>query len=525
MHAAIIARAAAAMAFTLATAHAQGTGSVFDFSPPSHSVTQGAQSVTLTVRRTGVATAAVSVDFATHGETALAGSDYKGVNGTLHWAPHDSTPQTIVVLLSSVAPYQGNKTFQVILSNPSVAAAIGNPGVATVTISGHATQSADESPSSTSTQAGSQSAGTPAAAVDRGGGSSGSSGSGSAGEAKPGGPLAVTNLQLINQGGPNNASNGGYASLTNYQKISWSAAVPGANQVASYNVYRNGVLYANTKALSYTDKAATNSNSPTWVTAATVYGYNVAAVDTQGNVGPQAAQMSVYGYRNGVSNWGKADLSYGGAVVNYASTAGSPQGGPFDIAVLFPGQGGFLPVSDAPQAPTWDLGIGAFNYFVIDVNPGPTTNYQAPVTLRSRLPPGDIYGWAPWPNIWDYGPAPKANTWATYKIPFTAFNMGIGHFTGSISGTTLTVTAVSSGVVDAGAFVTGPGVPAGTYILAYGQQASIGTFTVAGPGISGSTSVPSTQMTYQRTSLYKLGIQPNTGTETMYINNMGFTVN
>jgi hypothetical protein len=248
-------------------------------------------------------------------------------------------------------------------------------------------------------------------------------------------------------------------------------------------------------------------------------------VDTQGNVGPQAAQMSVYGYRNGVSNWGKADLSYGGAVVNYASTAGSPQGGPFDIAVLFPGQGGFLPVSDAPQAPTWDLEIGAFNFFVIDVNPGPTTNYQAPVTLRSRVPPGDIYGWAPWPNIWDYGPAPKANTWATYKIPLSVFNMGIGHFTGSISGTTLTVTAVSSGVVDAGAFVTGPGVPAGTYIVAYGQQASIGTFTVAGPGISSSTSVPSTQMTYQRTSLYKLGIQPNTGTDTMYINNMGFTVN
>jgi hypothetical protein len=521
MDAAIIVRAAAAMAFALvlATAHAQGTISVFEFSPASQSVVQGAQSVTLTVKRTGAATTAVSVDFATHAETALAGPDYKGVNGTLRWAEHDSTSQTIVVLLSSVAQYEGNKTFQVILSNPSVAAAIGNPGVATVTISGQPAHNADESPSSTSAHAGSQSAGTPAAAVDRGGGSSG------AGEAKPGGPSAVTNLQLVNQGGPNNASNGGYASLTNYQKISWSAASPGANPVASYNVYRNGVLYANTRALSYTDKAASNSNSPTWVTNATVYSYNVAAVDTQGNVGPQAAQMSVYGYRNGVSNWGKADLSYGGAVVNYASTAGSPQGGPFDIAVLFPGQGGFLPVSDAPQAPTWDLEIGAFNFFVIDVNPGPTTNYQAPVTLRSRVPPGDIYGWAPWPNIWDYGPAPKANTWATYKIPLSVFNMGIGHFTGSISGTTLTVTAVSSGVVDAGAFVTGPGVPAGTYIVAYGQQASIGTFTVAGPGISSSTSVPSTQMTYQRTSLYKLGIQPNTGTDTMYINNMGFTVN
>jgi hypothetical protein len=447
-----------------------------------YTVAQNSGKLTVPVERTGGSSGAVSVSYDTSNGSAAAGTEFTAVSGVLEWGDGDSSAKSFSVPVSDAAPFSGSKTFTVALTKPSAGAAVGNPGSASVSITG-----------------------------------SGAAGSG--------GPSAVSNLQLINQGGPGDAMHSSAASLTNYQKISWSAASPGGNPIASYNIYRNGVLYANTTALSYADTDATNSNSPTWVKNATVYSYNVAAVDTKGTVGPQAAQMSVYGYRNGVSNWGDADLSYGGAVPNYASTAGSPLGGSHDIAVLFPGEGGFLPVADAPQAPTWDLEIGAFKYFVVDVNPGPTANYQAPVTLRTRLPPGDIYGWAAWPNIWDYGPAPKANTWATYKIPLSVFNMGIGHFTGSISGTKLTVTAVSSGVVDAGAFVTGPGVPAGTYIVAYGQQASIGTFTVAGPGISSSTSVPSTQMTYQRTSLYKLGIQPNTGTDTMYINNMGFTVN
>jgi hypothetical protein len=286
------------------------------------------------------------------------------------------------------------------------------------------------------------------------------------------------------------------------------------------------VLYANTTAVSYADTAATNSNSPTWVKNATVYSYNVAAVDNKGNIGPQAAQMSVYSYRNGVSNWSNADLSYGGAASNenYSSILGSPQGGPFDISVIF-ASGGLQPAADAPQAPTWDLEVGAFNYFVIDINPGLIISKYVEIGLVSRLPPGDVFPWADGLNIFDYGPAPVANKWATYKIPFKAFNMGLGSFTGSISGTKLTVTAVSSGGVDAGGFVTGPGVPAGTYITGFGQRASIGTFTVAGPGISSSTSVPSTQMTYQRTSLYKFFIQPQTNPVTMYFNNMGFTVN
>jgi hypothetical protein len=237
--------------------------------------------------------------------------------------------------------------------------------------------------------------------------------------------------------------------------------------------------------------------------------------------------MSVWSYRNGKSNWGNNDLSYGTLQENYSSTAGDPQGGTYDISINFM-NGGFQPAVQVPQAPQWDLEIGAFNYFTIDINPGtPASGETLPFGTVSRLPPGDVYGWHPSVNLYDYGPAPKANTWATYKVPLLAVAMGTCQFTGSISGSTLTVTAIVSGdpLVDAGGFVTGPGVPAGTYITAYGQHSAIGTFTLAGPGISAGTTVASTKMTYQRTSLYKFGIQPSVQNTTLYFNNMGFTAN
>jgi len=60
----------------------------------------------------------------------------------------------------------------------------------------------------------------------------------------------------------------------------------------------------------------------------------------------------------------------------------------------------------------------------------------------------------------------------------TAFETSV--FTGSISGTTLTVTAVSSGSIHVGQLLTGTGVAVGTVITAYGTNTfgSTGTYTV-----------------------------------------------
>lgn len=454
-------------------------------SAPTYTVAQTSGALTVQVNRTAGSTGAVSASYATANSSAVAGKDYTAVSGTLSWASGDTATKSFSVPVSDTTPFTGTKSFTVALSHPSTGATVGTPASAGVTISGSA--------AATSTGTG------------------------------KGAPSAVANLLLVQQGGTNNAN----APLTNSQQLSWSAATAGASPISYYKIYRNGTAYATTTALTYTDAAATNSNAPGWNVAATVYSYNVSAVDTSGNEGPQAAQVGVYAYRNGKSAWGNNDLSYGSLQENYSSTAGSPQAGAYDVAVNFI-NGGFQPAVAPPEAPMWDLEIGAFNYAVIDINPGSVVNNtHLGFGTVSRLPPGDVYGWHPSVNVYDYGPAPVANKWASYKIPLTTLGMGTCEFTGSISGNKLTVTAIVSGppLVDAGGFVTGPGVPAGTYITAYGQYNAVGTFTLAGPGINANTRVGSTTLTFQRTSLYKFGMQPDVQNMTMYFNNMGFTTN
>ena len=64
--------------------------------------------------------------------------------------------------------------------------------------------------------------------------------------------------------------------------------------------------------------------------------------------------------------------------------------------------------------------------------------------------------------------------------------------TGSISGTTLTVTAVTNGVLAAGSFISGTGVTAGTYITALGTgTGGAGTYTVSAAQTVSSTTITS----------------------------------
>jgi azurin len=532
------------------------TGSL-QFSGATYSVSQSGGNVTLTVDRTGGSTGAISVAYATSNGTAVAGTDYTAESGTLDWASGNTSAQTVEIPISDATPFAGSKAFTVTLTDPSSGATLGSPSSATVTISGS---------------------------------SEGASA-----------PSAPGNLTLVNQGGPDdNDGNSIAQALTNYQAVEFTAAAAGANAVSYYKIYRNGSAYATLSAPTefqgymsggnltvtsvtsgtiipgarwsgtgvpagtmingqqssgtaggvgiypvnisqsvgsasspvtfsgwvYIDSAATNSNSPSWSAPTTVYTYAVSAVDTAGDEGPQTTQYAAYGYQNGYSNWQQTNFDYGGAVSIYNSTAGNPQGGIYDLEANFSAGGGLNPVSGAPQAPVDEVEIGAFKYFTVDINPGSNVNFTLYLSHISRLPPGDVYGWMGVSNVFAYGPAPVANTWATYKIPLSALGIGSCTFTGSISGTTLTVTAVDSGpsIVDAGGFVTGPGIPAGTYITGYGQSGAIGTFTVAGPGISSSTSVPSETMDYQRTAFYKSSIQPSNEV-IMYMNNLGWTLN
>lgn len=69
--------------------------------------------------------------------------------------------------------------------------------------------------------------------------------------------------------------------------------------------------------------------------------------------------------------------------------------------------------------------------------------------------------------------------WVGQNTETTASETSV--FTGSISGTTLTVTAVSSGEIHAGQLITGTGIASGTTISAYGSNTfgGVGTYTVS----------------------------------------------
>ena len=306
--------------------------------------------------------------------------------------------------------------------------------------------------------------------------------------------------------------------------LSWDPPPSGSSQVSGYTVYRNGAEYATTSGTTYTDEHATGVAFPSFTSPATVYSYGVAARSLAGKETALGTNVEVFGYRHGQSNWGKSDYSYE-ITENYEDTSGGPEGGPYDISLEYPaGGGGFQPYATAPQTPTYDLELGAFRYFTIDVK-FTDTAHPFFISHISRLPPGDVYPYAA-ANLTSYG-TPVVGKWVTFKIPLSDLSMGFTHFTGSIEGTKLTVTSVQSGVgVDAGGFVTGTGVPAGTYITGHGQSGSIGTFTVAGPGINSGTHVPVGALVSQRTSLYKVDVGMSaqaTGTK-IYVKNLGWTV-
>lgn len=89
---------------------------------------------TLTVSRTGGFEGALSVNYTITGGTAVVGTDFNPVSGTLSWAENDSAPKTISIPLLDDAVQDGTKTVIVALSAPSVAGGLGAPALATLTI-------------------------------------------------------------------------------------------------------------------------------------------------------------------------------------------------------------------------------------------------------------------------------------------------------------------------------------------------------------------------------------------------------
>lgn len=87
-------------------------------------------SVVLTVTRTGGTEGALSANYASANGTALAGSDYTAVAGTVNFPAGDATPQTITIPIIDDGAVEPDETFTVTLTG----AAVGSPATAQVTI-------------------------------------------------------------------------------------------------------------------------------------------------------------------------------------------------------------------------------------------------------------------------------------------------------------------------------------------------------------------------------------------------------
>lgn len=111
---------------------------IIAFLPASYTVAEGAGSVQVTVGRHVGSTGAVSINYATADGTAVAGSDYTAVSGTLSWVDGDSTTRTITIPIIQDLLVDPNESFTISLSNATGGAAIGSAtgasATATVTI-------------------------------------------------------------------------------------------------------------------------------------------------------------------------------------------------------------------------------------------------------------------------------------------------------------------------------------------------------------------------------------------------------
>ncbi|MBI5817780.1 MAG: hypothetical protein HZA88_02245 [Verrucomicrobia bacterium] len=108
-------------------------GSV-QFGASGYSINEDDGSATIYVTRTGGVSGAVSVDYATSDGTAIAGTDYTAINGTLTWADGDGSTKSFTVPILNGGAYESDETINLALSN-ATGASLGSPSSATLTIS------------------------------------------------------------------------------------------------------------------------------------------------------------------------------------------------------------------------------------------------------------------------------------------------------------------------------------------------------------------------------------------------------
>ena len=105
----------------------------FQFLQAAYTVQEDVITATITVARVGGVFGAVGVNYATSDGTAVAGSDYTAVSGTLSFADGE-TSKTFTIPITADTVAEGDETVNLTLSNPTGGATMGTPNTAVLTI-------------------------------------------------------------------------------------------------------------------------------------------------------------------------------------------------------------------------------------------------------------------------------------------------------------------------------------------------------------------------------------------------------
>ncbi|MBE9564470.1 MAG: hypothetical protein IMF17_04425, partial [Proteobacteria bacterium] len=103
------------------------------FSATDYSIAEDGITVTITVTRIGGSFGTVGVDYASADGSAMAGSDYIAVAGSLSFADGEIS-QTFSIDIVDDADYEGDESLSLILGNPTGGAGLDSPTLAIVTI-------------------------------------------------------------------------------------------------------------------------------------------------------------------------------------------------------------------------------------------------------------------------------------------------------------------------------------------------------------------------------------------------------
>jgi plastocyanin len=112
------------------TVMAAGSAGSLGFSAATYSVSEKGGSAPITVHRTGGATGAVSVHYATSNGSAIAGTHYRSTSGTLNWVDGDSAGKSFSVQVLDDGVADGTHTVNLSLSSPAGGASLGTSSAA-----------------------------------------------------------------------------------------------------------------------------------------------------------------------------------------------------------------------------------------------------------------------------------------------------------------------------------------------------------------------------------------------------------